>query len=108
VQAGEDPLDDPAVAAEPRAVLRLAASDHGFDPPPAQRLAMPVGVVAAVAEEAVGAAPWLAEAASHRGHGLHERKQLLDVVAVGAGRRPGERDACRVDQEVLLGAASPM
>ena len=32
VQPGEGALDDPAVAAEPGAVLGLAASDHGLDP----------------------------------------------------------------------------
>jgi hypothetical protein len=29
---------------------------------------------------------------------------LGDVVAVGAGQRPGERDAACVDEEVVLGA----
>jgi len=33
VQPGEGALDDPADGAEPRAVLALAARDHGFDAP---------------------------------------------------------------------------
>src|SRR5207248_760328 len=44
--------------------------------------------------------------AAHRRHALHERDQLGDVVAVAAGDRPGERDAGRVYEQVLLGAVS--
>ena len=36
--------------------------------------------------------------------GLDQGKQLLDVVSVGAGQAPGERDAAGVDEKVVFGA----
>jgi hypothetical protein len=33
---------------------------------------------------------------------VQQRQQLRDVVAVAAGQRDGERDAGRVDEEMVL------
>ena len=104
VQLGEGALDDPAVAAEPGAVLCLAASDHRFDPALPELAAVLVVVVAAVGDQAVGAAAWPADAAADGRHGVEQRQQLRDVVAVAAGQPPGEREPAAVDQEVVLGA----
>jgi hypothetical protein len=61
-------------------------------------------VVAAVADHAVGAATRPAWPSANRGHCVQEGDQLGDVVAVAAGDRPGERDARRVYEKVMLGA----
>jgi hypothetical protein len=37
-----------------------------------------------------------------RRHAIHKRNQLGDVVTVATGERPGERDPCRVDEEVVF------
>ena len=54
VQPGEGALDDPAHAAEPGAVRRPAAGDHGRDPAPAKLEQVVLVVVGTVGEHAVG------------------------------------------------------
>jgi hypothetical protein len=102
VEPGEGALDDPAVAAESRAVLGLAAGDLWFDAALPELATVAVVVVAAVGGDAVGPSPPPADLAAHRRDAIDERDQLGDVVAVAARERPGERDAGRVDQEVVL------
>ena len=106
VEPGEGVLDDPAVAAEPGAVLALAAADQGLDRSLPELAAILVVVVAAVSDQLVGTAAWPAAAAAHRRHALQQRQQLRDVVAVAAAQRPRERDPARVDKEVVLRAAA--
>ena len=97
VQPGEGALDDPADAAEPGAVLGLAASELRFDSSALQLAAVRVGVVAAVGGQAFGSATRPADLAAYGRNGIEERDQLRDVVAVAARDRPGERDPGRVD-----------
>ena len=104
VQPGEGALDDPAVAAEPGAVRGLAAGDHGLDPALPYLAAVLVVVVAAVGDQAVGTATRPADVAAHGRHGVEQRQQLRDVVAVAARQAPGEREPAAVDQEVVLRA----
>ena len=106
VQPSEGALDDPTDAAEPGAVLGLAARDLGLDPAAAKLVAVTVGVVAAIGRDARRTLARPADATAHRRHPLEKRDQLGDVVAVAACNRPGERDPGRVDQEVVLGAVS--
>jgi hypothetical protein len=106
VQPGEGALDDPAGAAKTGAVLGLAAGNLRFDPAFAELAAMGGVVVAAVGGQAFGATARPAELAAHGRHTVEQRNQLGDVVAVAARNRPGERDPCRVDEEVVLGAVS--
>ena len=102
VEPGESALDNPAVAAEAGAVLGLAAGDLGSDPALAELPAVFVVVVAAVGGNPLGPSAGAADAAAHRRDPLDEWDQLGDVVAVAAGEREGERDSCRVDEEVVL------
>lgn len=106
VQPGEGALDDPADAAEAGAVLGLAAGDLRPDPALAELAAMRGVVVAAVGGQALRATARAADLAAYGRHPVKQRDQLGDVVAVAARNRPGERDPCRVDQEVVLGAVS--
>jgi len=97
VEPGEGPLDDPTSPTEPGAVLRLAASDDGFDASRADEAAVLVVVVAAIGDDLLGATTGPADLASHRRDPLEERDQLGDVVAVAARKRPGEGEPARVD-----------
>ena len=106
VEPGEGALDDPAVAAEPGAVLGSAASDFGPDPELAELAAVLVVVVAAVSRDPVGPTTWTANLAADGRDTLDERDQLGDVVAVTAGDRPGERDPGRVYEKVMLRTVS--
>ena len=106
VQPGKGALDDPAHAAQPGAMLGLAAGDLRADPALAQLTPMRPMVVGAIGNDAVGTTARPAYLAAHGRHPLERRDQLGYVVAVAARERPGERDPGRVDQEVVLGAAS--
>ena len=106
VQPGEGAFDDPAVAAEPGAVLGLAAGDLGCDPAFPELAAAGVVVVAAVGSDTIGAASRPTGLAAHRRHAVDERDQLRAVVAVATRERPGERDPGRVDEEMVLRAVS--
>lgn len=106
VQPGEGAFDDPADAAEAGAVLGLAAGDLRLDVARAEFAAVLVVVVAAISGDAVGPSARPADLAAHRRHALDQRDYLGDVVAVAAGDRPGERDPGRVDEKVMLRAAS--
>ena len=68
--------------------------------------AVTVGVVAAVADHAGWPLARSAGTARDSGDGVEQRQQLLDVVAVGAGQAPGERETARVDEEMLLRAGT--
>jgi hypothetical protein len=106
VEPGEGALDDPAGAAEAGAVLGSAASDLRPDPALPQLAAVLVVVVAAVGGEPLGPPARPADQAAYRRHGVDQRDQLGDVVAVAARERPGQREPGGVDQEVVLGAAA--
>jgi hypothetical protein len=61
-------------------------------------------VIAAVGQQPVGLLTRAADLAGHRpgGQVVEQRDELGDVVAVAAGQRDGQRDAGRVDEEVVL------
>ena len=104
VQPGKGALDDPAVAAEPGAVLGLATRDHGLDATVPDEAAVLVVVVAAIGDERPRSVSWAAEAAADGRHAVEQFEQLGDVVAVAAGERPGERDASAVYKQVVFAA----
>ena len=86
VQPGEGALDDPAVAAEPGAVLGQAASDQRLDAPLANELPVAVVVVAAVGDQRSRSPPRSPDTAAHRRNAVEQGQQLGDVVAVAAGQ----------------------
>jgi hypothetical protein len=96
VQPGEGALDHPAVAAEPGAVLGLAAGDQRFDAALRDEPAVLVVVVAAVGDQRPRPPSRPTGAAADGWHPIEQLEQLGDVVAVTAGERPGERDPAAV------------
>jgi hypothetical protein len=104
VQVREAALDDPALATQAGAVRCAAAGDHGLDPTGPQQPAVLVVVIAAIGEQQVGFLAWPADLPGDRPgvQIVEQRQQLGDVVAVGAGQRDGQRDAGRVDQQMMF------
>jgi hypothetical protein len=74
----------------------VAVGEHGFDPTGLELAAQRVGVVASVGEHSRGLPKRRSGPATHRRDPLDQRDELGDVVAVGGGERPGERDPGRV------------
>ncbi len=105
VQPGEGALDHPAVAAEAGAVLGLAPRDLRLDAALPELATVTVVVITAVGGHALRAPARPPDRAAYRGHGVEERDQLSDVVAIAARERPGERDPRGVDEEMVLGAS---
>jgi hypothetical protein len=104
VEPSEGALDDPAMATEPRAVIGLAARDHGLDAALPDEPPVLVVVVAAVGDQRPRPASWPADATADGRHSVEQFEQLGDVVAVTAGERPGERDAAAVYKQVVFAA----
>ena len=104
VQPGEGSLDDPALFAQARAVRHAAAGDPRGDPARPQLPAVDVVVVAAVGEQFPRSAARPPASSADRGHGLDQRDQLGDVIAVAAGDGDRQRDAAGVADQVVLGA----
>ena len=104
MQPGDGALDGPADLPEARSVGRSAASDHGADTASTQLGAVGVVVIAAVGNEHPRAPARAAGAPRDRRHGVDQRDQLSDVVAVAAAQADRERDARGVDEKVVLGA----
>jgi len=104
VQPGEAALHDPALGAEAGAVSGTATGDLRADAAGAQATAVAVVVIAAVGEQLARTPQRSSGTATHRRHCVEQRQELGDVVAVAAGQDAGERDAARVDEQVVLGA----
>ena len=104
VQPGEAALDHPALAAQPGAVGHAPAGDPRGDPASPQSAAVNVEVVAPVGEQLAWAAAGPATPSADGWHGVKQRHQLSDVVAVAAGQRDRERDAAGVADQMVLGA----
>jgi hypothetical protein len=86
VQEVDGGFDDPALFAQPGAVLGGAPSDDGLDAALPQLAAVLVVVVAAVGDQALGALARPSDTAADRFDGVDERQELGDVVAVAAGQ----------------------
>jgi hypothetical protein len=96
VEPGEGAFDDPAVAADPGAVLGLAARDDRLDTACPDEAAVLVVVVGAVGDQRPWSASGATDPAAYGRHSVEQLEQLGDVVAVAAGERPGERDTAAV------------
>ena len=105
VQPGEGAFDDPAVAAELGSVFGLAASDHGFDAALPDESTVFVVVVAAIGKQGARPATRTTWTSAHRRDAVEQFEQLRDVVAVGGGQRPGQRQPAAVYEEVMLAPA---
>jgi hypothetical protein len=102
VQMADRAFDDVALGAEPAAVFCSASGDRVSDAAGSQLAAVLVVVVATVGEYAIRPLAWPAGTAAYGRDRVHERHQLRDVVAVGAGHTPGQGQAAGVGQDVVF------
>jgi hypothetical protein len=81
-----------------------AFGDDGLDAPRPEQPAVLGEVIAAVGQQSIGRFARPADLAGHRpgGQVIQERDELGDVVALAARQRDGQRDAGRVDQQMVL------
>ena len=103
MQVRERSLDDPALTAEPGAVIGAAAGDHRLDAASPELATLLVVVIAAIGEQPLGAFSGPPDLAAHRADPVDQREQLDDVVAVAAGQTDRQRDSARVGQQMVLG-----
>jgi len=106
VQPGEGALDDPAHAAEARAMRGLSTSDQRLDAERSQLATVEVVVVAAIGNQLFRPPLRPARLAPHGRDRLQEQEKLGAVVTVRAGYGPGQRDPAAVGQQVVLRAAT--
>lgn len=103
VQVGERVLHCPALGAQAGAVRGAAPGEVRGDLEP-DLVPVDLVVIAAVGVQLPGAALWLAARAADRRDGLDQRDQVGDVVAVAAGGGCRERDAVRLDDQMVRAA----
>ena len=63
-------------------------------------------VIAPIGQHRDRLAAWPARLAPHRRNRVQQRQQLGDVARGAAGQRDRQRDAVRVDDQVVLGAGT--
>ncbi len=95
-------FDHPTGCAQSRPVLGVASSNFRFDLSGMQPRSMRVRVVAAVSLDTPGAADGVTRLAGDCRNQINQREQLGDVVAIRTGENQRERDALRVDRQVVL------
>ena len=104
VKPGNRALDLPTRFAESAAMGGANFCEHGRDATFAQALPMWLGTVAPVALNDLRLVQGTSPFAPDRWNGLDQCIELRNVVAVCAGQDDRERDALRVDDEVVLAA----
>ena len=85
-------------------MLGVAMGDLRSDAPGPQVQAMGVRIVRSITVENLGATTGSPTLPSNRRNGVHQRDQLGDIVAVGAGQADSEGNAVRVRKDVMLRA----
>src|SRR5713226_2123155 len=106
MQPSDGALHHPAGLAQAAAVRGPAPCDLGLDTQGQERRTMRVGIVSTVSLHQLGLSPRSTALASNGRDGLNQRQQLGHVVAIGLGQNDRERNALRVDEEVMLRAGT--
>jgi hypothetical protein len=107
VQPGERALHDPAIPAQPTAVRRAALGQLGSNAARTEGTAVRVGIVAAVAVEAVRPAAGAAPLPADWRDGLDQGHELGDVMCVSPGQKGGQGDTLGFRDEVMLAPQLP-
>ncbi len=106
MQPSDGALHHPASLAQSATVLGPAPCDLGLDTQGEERRTMRVGIVSTVSLHQLGLSPRSTALASNGRDGLNQRQQLGHVVAIGLGQNDRERNALRVDEEVMFRAGT--
>lgn len=106
VQPGEAAFDDPPVPPQPGTMRSAASGNARGDAPGSQLPPVLVVVVASVSEQLPGLAPGPTAEAADRWNRVNQWQQLGDVVPVAARDSHLQRDAIRVDDQMVFGAGT--
>jgi len=104
VEPAQGPLHRPAVDAQSAAMLRPTLSQEGDNAPFPQLSPMGPRVIGPVALDRLGTPSRPSHFARDGRHGIDQRQQLRDVMAVGPGDLDGQRDSIGRGQDMVLGA----
>lgn len=102
VKPGEAALHDPALCAQPRAVVLTTAGNQRPDAASPELTAVLVVVIAPVGEKPIGALARAADLAGDRHDPIDQGQELGDVVSVPAGQCDRQRQPAGVGQQVVL------
>lgn len=102
VQPGDRSLHYPTRDPQSAAVFGVAPCDLGVDSQFAQPRSMRLGVVGTVSLDEFGAMAGVARFARDQGNRLDQGDQSGDIVGIGTGQNHSERNALRIDREVVL------
>jgi len=102
MQPGEGPLDHPTRAAEATPVRGAAFRELRSDTTREELIAVGLRIVAAVPLDQPRGPGRPAGAPAERGHRVHQRQQLGDVVAIRGRQLRDERNPVRVGENMML------
>jgi hypothetical protein len=104
MEPGERAFHDPAVDPQTTPVGGTPFSQHRFNPASPQGLTMGLRIIPAVTLHAVRFAAGTTDLAAHGGNRRHQREELGDIVAIGAGERSGQGEPVRVGDYMMFTA----
>lgn len=107
MKPGQRTFDHPAGHTQAAAVIGVTASNQRRDSSLAKRLAMSVGVVAAVSLDHFRAMTRMPHLSAYRRDGIDQWEQLRHIVAIRPGQDHSERNAVRIRDRVVLRAVFP-
>jgi hypothetical protein len=107
VQPGERAFHDPAIPAQSAAVRRAALGQLGSNAVRTESTAVRVGIVAAVAVEAVRPAAGAALLSPDRRDGLDQRQELGDIMGVSPCKKDSQGDSLGFRDEVMRAPQLP-
>jgi hypothetical protein len=102
VKPGEAALHDPALGAEPRAVVLTAPGDQRLDATSPELATVLVVVIATVSKQPVRTMARTADLAGDRRNAIDQGQELGDVIAVPTGQCDHQRQPAGVGQQVVL------
>lgn len=102
MQPSDRALDNPASLTQTAAMRGTTLGQLGTDAVGMQPITVGLGVVAAITLNALGLVLRPARLTGERWNRLHQGFQLSDVVPVGLSEDDAQRNALRLDQEVVL------
>jgi len=102
MQPGNGPFDHPAGDAQATAMLGVTPCDLGVNAQFSGLRSMRLGVVGAVRLNQFGTMTRVPGFAADWRNRLDQRHQLSDIVGIGARQNHSERNALRIDREVVL------
>jgi hypothetical protein len=104
VEPGNGALHRPTRFAQSTSMRRADFCKDRFDATLAQAFAMSLRTIATITLNDIGLAQGSTALSSYRGNSCNQGLKLRDVVAIGPCQDDRERDALRVDDEVVLAA----